>query len=150
MAVINFGKSIICENKWLSFHGLNLIRMIYKKSHAQAKMLLSCHEKEKFCVSCKNRSVLKITCLLTPILQGGIALFAVFLIKCRLYQEIARNGKKYVVLPDLGKDLGLSGKSLIFKNNLSPFHGMVYNRMLSEKTHDLSSELMSINCVGFI
>ena len=124
--------------------------MIYNKSHTQAENLPSCHEMENNCVFPRKRTIPEKICLLTPILQGGIALFAIFSIKCRLYQEIARNGKKHVALPDSGKDLGSSEKSLISRNNLLSFYEMVYNRMLSEKSHDLNFNSMSINCVGFI
>ena len=150
MALMNPEKSMIRRKNLLPFHRLDFIRMIYNKSHTQAENLPSCHEGENNCVFPRKCTIPENICHLTPILQGGIAFFAVFSIKCRLCQEIARNGKKYVALPDSGKDLGLSEKSLISRNNLLLFHEMIHNRMLSEKSHDLNFNSMSINYVGFI
>jgi len=150
MALINSGKSIIRERNLSPFHGLNPIRMIYKKSYAQTDNLSPCHEIRKSFVFPENRHISGIICHLTPILQGGIALFAIFSIKCRFYQEIAQNGKESFTLPDVNQDLGFIKKSLIYKKDSMCFHEMVYNRMFSEKSHDSNSELMSSICVGFI
>lgn len=150
MAVVSSEESIIRERKMPSFHGLDFIRMFYKKSYAQPENLLSYHDAENSLVFQKNRRISEITCLLTPILQGGIALFAVFTTEFTSSWKIVRNRKEPVALPDSEQRLRFPEKSLILRNNLSPFHGTIHDRMISEKSHDSSSELMSIKCVRFI
>jgi len=150
MAVMNPGKSIIRRKNLLPFHRLDFIRMIYKKSHTQANNLSSCHEMENNCVSLRNRTILEIICHLTPILQGGIAFFAVFRAMFRFSRNIARIKNKSVALPDLRRDSGFPKKSLILRTNLSSFHGVVRDRMISGKPYDSNCELMSSRCVGFI
>ena len=150
MVLINSGKSIIQGNNLSSFHGLNLIRMIYKKSHAQPENLLSCHGTENIVGFPINRRIPEKICPLTLILQGGIALFAVFATEFTLSWKIVRNGKKPVALPDSEQRLRFPDKSLILRTNLLSFHGMVRDRMISKKSHDLSSELMSSRYIGII
>jgi len=150
MVSISSEKSIIPGKNLSPFHGLDFIRMIHEKSHAQAENLASCHEMGKSFVFLRNRRIPEKIRFLTLILQGGIAYFAIFLTRFRFSQEIARNEKKSVVLPDLRRDLGFPKKSLILRNNLSPFHEMLFNRMISKKSHDSSFELMYSKCVGII
>lgn len=150
MSVINFKKSIIQGTNLLSCHGLNLIRMIYKKSHAQPENLLSCHGTENIVGFPINRRIPEKICPLTLILQGGIALFAVFATEFTLSWKIVRNGKKPVALPDSEQRLRFPDKSLILRTNLLSFHGMVRDRMISKKSYDLSSELMSSRYIGII
>jgi len=150
MALINSGKSIIRERNLSSFCGPDSINMICNKSHAQPEILSSCHEIENIGVFPQNRTILNIICLLTPILQGGIAFFAIFSTRLRFSSKFAQNEKESVVLPDSEEDLGFPGKSLIFKNNLSSFREVIRNRMISGKSHSLSSDLMSSRCVGII
>ena len=150
MSVINFKKSIIQGTNLPSCHGLDLIRMIYKKSYAQPENLLSCDETENIVGFPINRRIPEKICPLTLILQGGIALFAVFATEFTLSWKIVRNGKKPVALPDSEQRLRFPEKSLILRNNLSPFHGTIQDRMISGKSHNLNSDLMSSNCVVFI
>lgn len=149
MALINSEELIIRKRNLSPFHGLNPIRMIYKESHTQPGNLSSCHEIKKPFVFLKNRHISRIICHLTLILQGGIALFAIFSTRFRFSQEIAQNGKESVALPYLGKDLGFSKISFISRNNLLSFHEMACDRMFSGKSHNLNSELMSSRCVGY-
>ena len=124
--------------------------MIHEKSHAQPEILASCHEEENNCVFPKNRTIPEKICLLTLILQGGIAFFAIFSLRCRISPKIARNEKESVTLPDLKKDLGFSDKSLISQNDLMSFHGMDHGRMFYNKSHNSNSDLMSSNYVVYI
>ncbi len=150
MALINHKILIIRGLNLLSFHGLDFIRVFQEKSYAQAKYLSSYHETRNSFVYSENRRIPKKNCLLTPILQGGIAFFAIFSTMFRFFQKTARNGKESIVLPDLRQDSGFPRKSLILRTNLSPFHEMVRNRMFLGKSHDSSSELMSSRYVGNI
>lgn len=150
MALISSEKSIIREKKLSPFHGLDLIQVIYKKSHAQPKILSSCHEIEDILGFPKNRCISEVIRSLTLILQGGIAFFAIFSTELRFFRKITRNEKKSVALPDLKRDLDFPEKSLICLINSICFHEIIHGRIFSDKSHDLSYELMSINCVGFI
>jgi len=120
-----------------------------EKSYVWPKDSPSCHETGNVVDFPINRTISKITCPLPPILQGRIALFGVFSVGFRFSLIIVRNEKQSVVLPDLKKDLGFSDKSRILEKNPSSFHGMIHNRMFLEKSHNLNSDLMSINYVGF-
>ena len=150
MTLITPEKSIIRERRLPSFHGLNSIRIFTAKSYGQAKILSSCHGTRNSFVFPKNRRIPEIICLFTPILQGGIAFFAVFAVAFRFFRKIARNGNKSVVLLDLKKDMGFPRKSLISRNNLLPFYKMVCSRIFFDKSHDSNSELMSSRGVGII
>jgi len=150
MALINSGELIFRERNLSPFHGLDFIRMIYKKSHDQPENLSYCHETKNSFVFPKNRRISKIIRSLTLILQGGIAFFAIFSTMFRFSRKIVRNGNKSVILPDLRRRLGFPRKSFISRNNLSPLHDTIHNRMISEKSHDLSYGLMSSRCVGII
>ena len=150
MALINSEESIIRERNLSPFHGLNPIRMIYKKSHKQPDNLSPYHEIKKSFVFPENRHISGKICHLTPILQGGIALFAIFSTRFRFSQKITRNRKKSFALPYLGKDLGFLEKSLICSRDLMCFYDMIHNRMFPEKSHDSNSELMSSGYVEFI
>ncbi len=150
MALINSGKLIIRERNLSSFHRSSSIRIFSDKSHIHPEILPSCHEIGKIGVFGENRRIPEKICLLTPILQGGIAFFAVFSLGLRFSPKTARNGNKSVVLPDLRKRLGFSRKSLISQNDLMSSYGMNHDRMFYNKLHDLNFDLMSSKCVGFI
>jgi len=150
MAFIKLEKSTIRGINLSSYHRLDFIRMIYKKTHTQPENLSSCHEMENNCVFLRNRYISEKICHLTLILQGGIAYFAIFSLRLGFSSKIARNEKESVTLSGLKKDLGFSDKSLISQNDLMPFHGMDHNRMFYNKSHNLNSDLMSSNCVVFI
>lgn len=150
MALINHKILIIRGINLSSFYGLNSIWVFQEISHVQPENLSSCHGTRNIQVFYRNRIVSEIICLLTPILQGGIALFAIFQATFRFFQKTARNGKESVVLPYLRKIRIFQEKSLISRNNLSSFYEMICDRMFSEKSHDSSCGLMSSRCVGNI
>lgn len=110
MALISSEKLIIRERNLLPFHGLNLIHMIYKKSYTQPDNLSSCYEKRNTLGFPRNRRISGNICLLTLILQGEIALFAIFSTIFRFSQKIARNGNKSALLSGLRHSLGICRK----------------------------------------
>jgi len=150
MVSISSEKSIIPGKNLSPFHGLDFIRMIHEKSHAQPENLSSCHEKENICVFCRNRSLSEIICLLGLILQGGIAFFAIFSTMFRFSRKTARIENKSVALPDLRRRLGFPRKSLILRINLLPFHEIVHNCRIPGKSHDSNCKLMFSKCIGNI
>lgn len=150
MALINQEKSIIQGIDLPSYYRLDFIRMICKKSHDQAENLSSYHETGNIVDFPTNRRIPEKICPPTPILQGGIAFFAVFQVVFRFFRKPARIENKSVTLPDLRRDSGFSKISFILKTNLPSFHGMIRDRRILGKSHDLSCGLMSSSCVGFI
>lgn len=150
MVSIDSKKSIIKGNNLLSFYRLNFIWVFHNKSHVQHRNLPSCHEMGNIGVLHENRPISEKISFLTLILQGGIAFFVIFSLRCRISGKITRNEKESVVLPDLKKDFGFSDKSLIYLNDLMCFHGMVRNHMFLGKSYNLNSDLMSSNCIVFI
>lgn len=110
MALMNPEKTIIRRRNLLPFHRLDFIRMIYNKSHTQAKNLPSCHEMENNCVFPRKRTIPEKTCLLTPILQGGIAFFAIFSRRFAFSHKTARNGNKSALLSGLRHSLDICRK----------------------------------------
>lgn len=150
MILINSGNLVIQEGNLLRFHGLNLIRMIYKKLHNQPDNLSSCYEGGNVLGFQKNRTIPEKICLLTPILQGEIGFFAVFSSRFRFFQEIARNRKESIALPDFRQGVDISEKIAYFKKRTTSFHEMVYIHVFFEKLIISMIKLMSIKCVGFI